>query len=99
MPFVSQAQRRKFYATPSLHKFIPEFEHATGKHKLPERVHRKKHKRRHSRQHYHHLAHNLSVSHGHTLATIAEHRRIGKLRRQTVGPNPASAVIRSLTSL
>ena len=38
MPFASQAQRRKFYATPSLRKYIPEFEAATGGRKLPERV-------------------------------------------------------------
>ena len=39
MPFVSEAQRRKFYATPSLHKYIPEFEAATPKSaRLPERV-------------------------------------------------------------
>jgi len=37
MPFVSEAQRRKFYATPSLRKYIPEFEAATHD-KLPGRV-------------------------------------------------------------
>jgi len=35
MPFKSQAQRAKFYATPSLRKYIPEFEAATPKKKLP----------------------------------------------------------------
>lgn len=39
MPFVSQAQRNKFYATPSLHKYIPEYEAATGGAKLPVRLH------------------------------------------------------------
>lgn len=39
MPFVSEAQRRKFYATPSLHKYINEFNEATPKGaKLPEHV-------------------------------------------------------------
>lgn len=37
MPFTSQAQRAKFYATPSLHKYIPEFEAATWKRKLPKK--------------------------------------------------------------
>lgn len=37
MPFVSKAQRRKFYATPALRQYIPEFEAAT-KGPLPERV-------------------------------------------------------------
>ena len=45
MPFVSEEQRRKFYATPSLRKYIPEFEAATGNAKLPWRV-GKTHKRR-----------------------------------------------------
>lgn len=39
MPFVSQAQRAKFYATPSLRKYIPEYEAATPKGaKLPKHV-------------------------------------------------------------
>ena len=39
MPFVSEAQRRKFYATPSLRKYIPEFNAATPKgKKLPQHV-------------------------------------------------------------
>ena len=38
MPFVSEAQRRKFYATPSLHKYINEYNAATPKGKLPEHV-------------------------------------------------------------
>jgi hypothetical protein len=38
MPFKSQAQRAKFYSDPKLRKFIPEFEAATPKGKLPERV-------------------------------------------------------------
>jgi hypothetical protein len=38
MPFVSQAQRAKFYADPKLRKYIPEFEAATGGKKLPARV-------------------------------------------------------------
>lgn len=37
MPFLSQAQRKKFYATPSLRKYISEFEKDTPK-KLPKRV-------------------------------------------------------------
>lgn len=37
MPFRSQAQRAKFYATPKLRKYIPEFEAAT-KGKLPARI-------------------------------------------------------------
>ena len=37
-PFVSQAQRAKFHADPKLKKFIPEFEAATGKKKLPKHV-------------------------------------------------------------
>lgn len=41
MPFVSEAQRRKFYATPSLHRYIPEFEAATHG-KPPERVDKRK---------------------------------------------------------
>lgn len=42
MPFASEAQRRKFYATPSLHKFIPEFEASTpAGAKLPMRVRHK----------------------------------------------------------
>lgn len=39
MPFKSKAQRRKFYATPSLHKYIDEFE---TKKRLPEKVKGKK---------------------------------------------------------
>jgi hypothetical protein len=35
MPFVSQAQRAYFYSNPKLKKYIPEFEAATGKKKLP----------------------------------------------------------------
>jgi hypothetical protein len=38
MPFRSEAQRRHFYATPSLRRYIAEFEQGTPKH-LPERVH------------------------------------------------------------
>lgn len=39
MPFVSEAQRRKFYATPSLHKYVSEYEAATPKGaKLPQHV-------------------------------------------------------------
>lgn len=39
MPFVSEAQRRKFYATPALRKYIPEFNAATPKGaKLPYHV-------------------------------------------------------------
>lgn len=45
MPFKSEAQRRKFYATPSLRKYIPEFEAATGDKKLPGHV-KKKRKRK-----------------------------------------------------
>jgi hypothetical protein len=41
MPFRSTAQRKKFYATPSLRKYIPEFEADTPK-KLPKRVKAKK---------------------------------------------------------
>lgn len=53
MPFVSEAQRRLFYARPDLHKYIPEYEAATGHRKLPERVGklakaiRKRHKKHH----------------------------------------------------
>ena len=48
MPFVSDAQRRKFYADPKLHKYLPEYEAATGNKKLPARLHhhkRRKHRR------------------------------------------------------
>lgn len=46
MPFVSEAQRRKFYATPSLRKYIPEFESATPEGaKLPMHVKKKRHSR------------------------------------------------------
>lgn len=54
MPFKSEAQRRKFYADPKLRKYIPEFEAATPKGKLPDHVkkrlakhahHKLKHKR------------------------------------------------------
>lgn len=38
MPFKSQAQRAKFYSDPKLRKYIPEFEAATAKGKLPKRV-------------------------------------------------------------
>lgn len=53
MPFVSAAQRRKFYATPSLRKYIPEFEAAT-RGPLPDRVggqppKRRRHVKRHQR--------------------------------------------------
>jgi len=42
MPFKSQAQRRKFYATPELQKYIPEFEAATPKgKKLPKHASKK----------------------------------------------------------
>lgn len=49
MPWASQAQRKKFYATPSLHKYIPEFNAATpeGK-KLPKRIKPKKKKKKRS---------------------------------------------------
>jgi len=47
MPFVSQAQRRLFYARPELRKYIKEFEAATPKEKkLPEHVQKQRHKRR-----------------------------------------------------
>ncbi len=36
-PFLSQAQRAKFYSDPKLHRYIPEFEKNTPK-KLPKRV-------------------------------------------------------------
>ena len=42
MPFLSQAQRAKFYADPALRKYIPEFEAATGNKKLPEHVQKAK---------------------------------------------------------
>ncbi len=42
MPFKSEAQRKKFYATPKLRKYIPEFEAATGKKKLPKRIKKKR---------------------------------------------------------
>lgn len=47
MPWVSEAQRRKFYATPSLRKYIPEFNAATpeGK-KLPRHVKKKKRRKK-----------------------------------------------------
>jgi hypothetical protein len=45
MPFKSRAQRRKFYATPSLRKYIPEFEAATHG-KLPPYGAKKKRKAR-----------------------------------------------------
>ena len=38
MPFKSEAQRRKFYSDPKLRKLAPEFEAATLKGSLPERV-------------------------------------------------------------
>jgi hypothetical protein len=38
LPFVSKAQRRKFYADERLHKYIAEYEAATPKGPLPERV-------------------------------------------------------------
>jgi hypothetical protein len=44
VPWASEAQRRKFYATPSLHKFIPEFNAATPKgRKLPDHVKKRGH--------------------------------------------------------
>ena len=48
MPFASDAQRRLFYARPELHKYIAEYEAATGAKKLPARLHhgRKRKKRR-----------------------------------------------------
>jgi len=50
MPWASQAQRRKFYATPSLRKYIPEFNAATPKGaKLPERVPQRRHRNRRRR--------------------------------------------------
>ena len=45
MPWKSKAQRAKFYATPSLHKFIPEFEAATDDKKLPKHVRKVKKKK------------------------------------------------------
>ena len=48
MPWKSDAQRRKFYATPSLHRYIPEYEAATGDTKLPAWLHsgrKRKHRR------------------------------------------------------
>lgn len=43
MPFVSEAQRRKFYSTPDLHKYINEYNSATPKgKKLPNHVADKK---------------------------------------------------------
>lgn len=43
MPFVSQAQRKKFHADPKLRKYAQEFEAATPKgKKLPEHVAHKK---------------------------------------------------------
>ena len=44
MPFKSEEQRKKFYATPSLRKYIPEFEAATKGKKLPKRVKKSKKK-------------------------------------------------------
>ena len=38
MPFKSQAQRAKFYSDPKLKRYIPEFERATGKKKLPKTI-------------------------------------------------------------
>ena len=38
MPFKSQAQRAKFYATPKLRKYIPEFEAASKGKRLPKRA-------------------------------------------------------------
>ncbi len=47
MPWASEAQRRKFYATPSLYRYIPEFNAATPKGaKLPERVTPKRKRRK-----------------------------------------------------
>lgn len=40
MPFKSKKQRAKFYATPKLRKYIPEFEAATKK-KLPKKARKK----------------------------------------------------------
>jgi hypothetical protein len=46
VPFVSKAQRRKFYADPKLRKYAAEFEAATPKGaKLPEHVKGSKSKR------------------------------------------------------
>ena len=45
MPFLSSSQRKKFYATPSLRRYIPEFEAATKNKKLPEHVPKKKTKK------------------------------------------------------
>lgn len=42
MPFKSQSQRAYFYENPRLRKYIPEFEAATGKKKLPKHVKPKK---------------------------------------------------------
>lgn len=43
MPFVSQAQRAKFYADPKLHKYVAEFESSTPKgKKLPAYVKKSK---------------------------------------------------------
>ena len=38
MPFVSQAQRAKFYSDPKLRKYASEWEAATPEGKLPEHV-------------------------------------------------------------
>jgi hypothetical protein len=37
MPFKSKSQRRKFYSTPELRRYIPEFEKGTPK-RLPEKI-------------------------------------------------------------
>lgn len=61
MPFVSQAQRNKFYATAALHKYIPEYEAATGNRKLPVRVMPKKKRVKRHRQRT--VAHYTAVTH------------------------------------
>lgn len=38
MPYVSDAQRRKFHADPKLRKYAPEFDAASKGMKLPEHV-------------------------------------------------------------
>ena len=45
MPFLSKAQRRKFYSDPNLRRYIPEFEKGTKKH-LPEHVKKTKTKKK-----------------------------------------------------
>lgn len=44
MPFRSEAQRRLFYGRKDLRRYIPEFEAATGKKKLPKKIKKSKKK-------------------------------------------------------